>query len=98
MLDRIADDMKRQAERTGNAHRVLFGGLMIRYQVNGPTRRLALAREKVPPSPKECEIVARCFRLSEGSTWTVERKYIETIKKHLFVADLQWLAEEVTGN
>jgi hypothetical protein len=76
-LQRLADEMITAVRKaTGPrawVQRTLAGGLDLVYSRDGDQHRLALRREKVPPSPTEVEVCAAAFRVPEG---TEPRSYL----------------------
>lgn len=88
MRDRLAKVEK------GHAKRVLFGGLVVVLERRHETWRLAVGRQRVPPSQTEVATVARDFALPAGLEWTWTIKKNQARKVVYQVAECRWIERE----
>lgn len=71
-LETIAHEMHQKLDSVekGFVSRALFGGLVIVYERRHTWWRLAIGREKGPPSKTETDVIARDFGVPAGVEWS----------------------------
>jgi hypothetical protein len=65
-LEQIAEMLRREAGREGQAQQTLSGGLHLTMRREGTTWHLSMGRRGVRPDPKEQAIIRRFFRVPQG--------------------------------
>ena len=79
ILAAMADDMKRQVQRSGHAIRDLSGGLRLELEHDVGGWQLTLSRPATRPSPQEESVCLSVFEVPDEARRWVEEGGVEVV-------------------